>query len=130
MAPTRLIAGLMGPLMFAMGVAMLLNRSLFPAMAAELERSYIVIFLSGLLSLLAGIAIIRVHNVWSGGWPVIVTVVGWLAIVGGLARMWFPQMAAPIAASLGNQPAVLILAGLVLLGIGAFLSYKAYGPAN
>lgn len=130
MAPTRLIGGLMGPLLFAMGVAMLLNRSLFPEMAAELERSYIVIFISGLLSLLAGVAIIRVHNVWSGGWPVIVTVVGWLAIVGGLARMWFPQMAAPIAVSFGTRPAALVVAGLALLGIGAFLSYKAYGPAN
>jgi hypothetical protein len=109
-----------------MGVAMLLNRDLFPAMIALIAQSYALIFLSGILSLLAGIAIVRVHNVWTGGWRIVVTVLGWLAIVGGLARMWFPQIAAPVAATLGGNATALIVAGLVVLALGAFLSYKSY----
>ena len=70
----------------------------------------------------------RVHNVWSGGWQVIVTVFGWLAILGGLARMWMPQMAAPIADSFAANPAALLIAAVVLVALGGFLSYKAYGP--
>ena len=93
MAPTKLIAGLIGPVMAAMGIAMLLNRQAFPEMVSQFAQNYAIIFLSGALSLLAGIAIVRVHNVWTGGWPVIVTMLGWLAIVGGLARMWCPQQA-------------------------------------
>jgi hypothetical protein len=127
MAPTKLIAGLMGPLMLAMGVALLLNRRMFPDMAAQLAQDYAVIFLSGILALLAGIAIVRVHNVWSGGWPVVVTVLGWSLIVSGLVRMWFPQMAAPLAQSFRGDDTLLLLAGLIILGLGAFLSFKAYG---
>ena len=66
-ANSKLIAGFMGPLLVAMGVAMLLNRDLFPAMIGQIAQSYALIFLSGILSLLAGIAIVRVHNVWTGG---------------------------------------------------------------
>ena len=91
MAPTKLIAGLIGPLMAAIGIAMLLNRQAFPEMVSQLAQNYAIIFLSGALSLLAGVAIVRVHNVWTGGWPVIITILGWLLIVGGLARMWCPQ---------------------------------------
>jgi hypothetical protein len=69
-----------------------------------------------------------VHNVWTGGWRIIVTVLGWLAIVSGLVRMFFPQLVAPVVESLGGNATALILAGLVVLAIGAFLSYKAYGP--
>ena len=69
MAHSRLIAGFIGPVLLALGVAMLINRDLFPAMVGQLADSYALIFLSGILSLLAGIAIVRVHNVWSG-WPV------------------------------------------------------------
>ena len=69
MAPTRLIAGLTGPLMVAMGIAMLLNRQMFPEMITQVAQNYAIIFLSGALSLLAGVAIVRVHNVWTGGWP-------------------------------------------------------------
>jgi hypothetical protein len=128
MAPTKLIAGLIGPLMAAMGIAMLVNRRMFPEMAAQLAQNYAVIFLSGILSLLAGVAIVRVHNLWNGGWPVIVTVMGWLLIAGGLARMWAPQMVAPIATSLGGDATLLPVAGLVSLVLGVFLSFKAYGP--
>jgi hypothetical protein len=127
MAPTKLIAGFIGPLMAAIGIALLVNRQMFPEMAAQLAQNYAIIFLSGILSLLAGIAIVRVHNVWNRGWPVIVTVLGWLLIVGGLARMWLPQMAVRIAESFSGEPTLLPLAGIVIFGLGVFLSFKAYG---
>src|SRR5690242_14183385 len=33
------------------------------------------------LLFVAGLAIVRVHNVWVGGWPVLVTVLGWVAVL-------------------------------------------------
>jgi hypothetical protein len=125
-ANSKLIAGFIGPVMAAMGVAMLVNRELFPVIIDQISHDYGLIVLSGLLSLLAGIAIVRVHNIWSGGWQVIVTVFGWLAILGGLARMWVPQMAGPIADSFTGSAALLI-AGAASIALGGFLSYKAYG---
>ena len=126
-AHSRLIAGFIGPLLAAMGVAMLVNRELFPVIIDQISHDYGLIIVSGMLSLLAGIAIVRVHNIWSG-WQAIVTVLGWLAIAGGLARMWMPQMAGPFADSIAGRPAVLLIAAVVLLALGGFLSYKAYGP--
>ena len=128
MAHSKLIAGFIGPLLAALGVAVLLNRDLFPRMAGELAQDHGLIILSGMIMLVAGIAIVRIHNVWTGGWPVIVTVFGWLAVVGGLARMWFAELAAPIVSAVGISPTALVSAGGVVLALGAFLSYKAYGP--
>jgi hypothetical protein len=126
MAHSKLIAGLIGPVLAAMGIAMLINREMFPVIIDQISHDYGLILLSGILSLLAGIAIVRVHNEWSGDWRIIVTLFGWLAIVGGLARMWMPQMAGPIANSFTASPAALVLAGAVLALLGGFLSYKAY----
>ena len=126
MAYSKLIAGYIGPLLVAMGAAMLINRGFFPRMIEQMVNDQGLIFLSGILSLLAGIAIVRVHNVWTGGWRILVTVIGWLAIVGGLVRMWIPQYAAPIAETFAVSGAGLAVGGIVVLGLGAFLSYKAY----
>jgi hypothetical protein len=127
-ANSKLIAGLIGPLLAALGCAMLVNREIFPVIIDQISHDYGLILLSGILLLLAGIAIVRVHNVWSGGWQVIVTILGWLAILGGLARMWMPQMAGPVANTFTGGPAALLVAGVVLIALGGFLSYKAYGP--
>jgi hypothetical protein len=128
MAHSKTIAALMGPLLAAMGVAMLINRNLLPTIVGEVAHNYALIFLSGILTLLAGVAIVRVHNVWSGGWRVIITVLGWLAVVSGLVRMWFPQGPAPIAEAFAGNSASILIGGLVMLALGAFLSYEAYGP--
>jgi hypothetical protein len=125
---SKLIAGLIGPLLAALGCAMLVNREIFPVIIDQVSHDYGLILLSGVLLLLAGIAIVRVHNVWNGGWRIIVTLVGWLAIAGGLARMWVPQMAGPIGNAFTGSPAALIVPAVVLIALGGFLSYKAYGP--
>jgi hypothetical protein len=41
-------------------------------------------YLSGLLSLLAGLAIVNLHNTWRADWRVIITVLGWLMTIGGI----------------------------------------------
>jgi hypothetical protein len=126
-AYSKLIAGLVGPVLAAIGIAMLVNHNRFPAMIGQLAQDQALIFLSGILSLLGGLAIVRVHNVWTGGWRVILTVLGWLAIVGGLVRMWFPHMAAPIAESFAGNPNALLIGGVIVLLLGAFLTYAAVG---
>src|ERR1039458_1260312 len=50
-----------------------------------------VTYLVGILLFVAGLAIVRAHNRWIRGWPVLVTLVGWAAIFGGLFRMLAPE---------------------------------------
>ncbi len=90
MATTKMIAGLMGPTLLAIGIAMLVNARHFPEMAQQIGNDQGLIFVSGILLLVAGLAIVRVHNVWSGGWRIVVTVLGWLAVISGILRMLLP----------------------------------------
>src|SRR6266851_2229954 len=108
MTTSKMIAGLMGPTLIAIAVAMLLNLDSFPVLVEQVARDPALIFLSGVLLFVAGLAIVRAHNIWSGGWPVLVTVLGWLALVGGMARMFFPIRLAGIAAQMGASRALLV----------------------
>ncbi len=126
MASAKTIAGFIGPTLIAIAIAMLLNLGSFPAMVEEVAREPALIFLSGILLFVAGLAILRIHNVWSGGWPVLVTVLGWLAVLGGLARMLFPIRLASLAAQIGQSRGLIAGGAVVLLLLGGFLSFKAY----
>ena len=50
----------------------------------------VLIYLNGTLLFVAGLSIVRAHNQWKADWPVLVTLMGWFAIVGGLFRMFDP----------------------------------------
>ena len=113
----------MGPTLIAIAAAILLNFASFPELAEQISRDPGVIFLSGILLFVAGLAIARAHNVWAGGWPVLVTVLGWLAILSGLVRMLFPIRLAAIAVAVAQRPGEIIAGALVLLVVGAFLPF-------
>ena len=123
---SKTIGGLVGPTLVAIAIAMLFNVGSMPLIAAQVARDPALILLSGILLLVAGIAMVRAHNVWSRDWTVLVTILGWLALLGGLARMFFPIRLAGIAAQAGTSRALLIGSAIILLLLGAFLSYKAY----
>ena len=127
MTTSKKIAGLIGPTLVVMAAAMLMNLSSFPALAEQISRDPALILVSGVLLLVAGLAIAREHNRWTSGWPVLVTALGWLAILGGLARMLFPFQLAAIAGGLGQGTGFVIVGAVVLLVVGGFLSFKACG---
>lgn len=117
---------LIGPLFVAMGIGLLVNQSVYRAMAGEFLRSYALIYLSGLLALLGGLAIVNLHNEWTKDWRVIITVLGWLSLIGGFIRITLPQLVQPIGTAMFAHQAVVIIAALVMLGLGGFLSFKGY----
>jgi uncharacterized membrane protein YhaH (DUF805 family) len=112
------IAGLLGPTLIAVSLTESMNIDIFANTSAHL------VYLNGTLLFVAGLAIVRVHNRWMGGWPVLVTLMGWLALLGGLIRM-----IAPVSAQqqTGQHTTAVYALLLVLLAIGIFLTFKAYG---
>jgi hypothetical protein len=92
-----------------------------------MSRIPMIIVLSGYAAFVPGLAIVYFHNRWSGGWPVLVTLFGWLSLVIGLIRMVFPaQLAGIMVNAVPTLPVVLPIVGGVFLLIGGFLSFKAY----
>lgn len=116
MAPSRQLAGLLGPSLIAVSITESMNLEIFSNTSAHL------VYLNGLLLFVAGLAIVQVHNVWTTDWPVLVTLMGWLFLLGGLIRM-----VAPVSAQQATQhPAALLALTSVLLIIGIALSFQAY----
>jgi hypothetical protein len=126
MTTSKVIAGLLGPTLVANAIALLLNLGQWRELAAQFTRDPALIYVVGIAVFVAGLAIVQRHNVWSGGWPVVVTVFGWLVLLGGLVRMLFPVQLAHIVVGVIQAPGVLPAAALVQLLLGIFFGYKAY----
>jgi len=126
MTTSKTIAGLIGPTLIAIGATILLDLSTWPFLLEQFSHDPALIYLSGLLLFVAGLAIVRAHNRWTVGWPMLVTVLGWLAVLGGLLRMLFPIQFGQLALGLAPRTGVLSAVAAVLLVAGVFLSFKAY----
>ena len=89
MQPAVFIARLIGPAFVAVGLGVLANGPFYTALILEAVHSPTLIYFSGLMALVPGLAILNVHRSWSG-WPVIITIIGWLMVIGGVIRLVLP----------------------------------------
>ena len=126
MRSSQFIARLLGPVLVVIGVSMLANGAEYRVMVNDFLKNPALIYIAGFLGLLGGLAIVNVHNSWKRDWPIIITVLGWLAIVGGAFRMLAPQAVASVGAAAMAQAWFVIAAAILFLAIGGFLSFKGY----
>ena len=115
MTNSKQLAGLIGPTMVALSVTEAINMDVFASQLAP------IVYLNGAILFVAGLAIIRAHNLWTWRWPVIITLTGWVAMSGGLWRMAMPD------AQQAGESAVTYLVLAAIGAIGAILCVNAYG---
>lgn len=113
---SKQIAGILGPFLVAVVISEIMNLHIWRVNIPSLT------YLNGSILFLIGLIIVRFHNVWTRSWPVVLTISGWILILGGLARMFFPE-AEQLS---GVHVSTYVVIGIIFL-IGAFLTLKAYG---
>ena len=80
MTASRYIARLIGPVLLTIGVGMVMGMLTegdgYSSLLKEFISSRALIFTTGVLALVAGVAIVNAHNLWVADWRVLVTVLG------------------------------------------------------
>ena len=120
MVNSKRIAGLLGPTIVVM------TASEFPLVQPHLYNAQIppVVYLSGILMFVAGLAIVRAHNFWAHDWRVLVTLSGWFFLLLGLFRMFAAGLYRQSSAN-ASSTFFMILEGILFL-IGLIMTFKAY----
>ena len=121
-----LLARLIGPVLVVVGLAALWDPGSLRAVAREFIDSRALLHLAGIMTLLAGLAIVNTHSRWEGGWPAIITLYGWLAIVGGTIRLAFPNRARAMGEAMLARPGMIRFSGAGQLALGVLLSAMGY----
>jgi hypothetical protein len=124
MKNSKQIGGLVGPAIVAMIV------SEFPLVQPHLYDAQIppVVYLSGVLMFVGGLAIVRAHNYWARDWTVLVTLSGWFFLALGLVRMF--AAGSYLQGSANTSATVFMILESVLLVVGLIITFKSYSRAG
>lgn len=88
-------------------------------------RNPAVAYLGGFGILILGVLIVISHSVWTTDWRVLITIIGWLVLLKGIGRIFFPD-------SVGNMIAKkkdnrwFILGEFAVLLVGLYLLYYGF----
>src|SRR5260370_40829387 len=113
MSTSVFLARLIGPVMLVIGLAVLVNQRAFRDLAEEFLASRALIFLSGLLIMPGGLAIVLTHNIWAVDGRVMITLFGWGNAIGGAVRLGAPADGVQTGPPLPRRPYCIACASAV-----------------
>ncbi|MCF7830730.1 hypothetical protein K9M41_01905 [Candidatus Gracilibacteria bacterium] len=90
METSLFLAKFLGIMFTVMGLAILFNFKTYPKVMGDVLKNSALVYLCGFLSLMMGILLVLFHNVWEGGWVVLITVIAWISLVKGVLLLLFP----------------------------------------
>jgi hypothetical protein len=87
-----------------------------------------MMFVLGAITLIAGLAMVLMHNIWSGGaLVVIVTLVGWMTLIKSLSFLFLPtDVNAEFFLRQLHYQILFYLYGTFLLVLGIYLTYGGF----
>jgi hypothetical protein len=126
-APTIYLSRLIGLVALIAGAALLIDKEPLLAAIGALTRDSALTYMLGMLGIVAGVAIILVHNIWTQGvWPLVVTLFGWFLLIRGIVVVVLPaDLISGIIAAL-HFAEFYYLYALLPLVLGAYLSLRGF----
>lgn len=121
---------LIGLVALISGTTMLIERQPHIAAFGALAGDPALLYVMGIVNLVAGVAIVLVHNVWTRGLPaLLVTLVGWIFLIRGVAMLLLPpDLISEIVVDLQFAEFYYLYAAIPLI-LGAYLTLRGFGAA-
>lgn len=86
------VAKVMAIIYIAAGFAALRGAINFTKVVDDFVKSKGLTFLAGFFTVLVGMLLIEYHNFWVKDWTVVITLVGWGAVIKGVMFIAFPEL--------------------------------------
>ena len=119
MSTSVFLARLIGPVMLLIGLAVFTNQQAFRELAEEFLASRALTFLSGLIIMPAGLAIVLTHNIWAVDGRVMITMFGWANLIGGAIRLAVPAYVMQTGRAMLKRPYFIPVAAAIWVVAGA-----------
>ena len=117
-----LIAKIISVIYISAGIGILIGTINFNKIVTDLKNSAALTYIAGSIGIILGMILIEYHNIWVKNWTVIITIISWLFLIGGITIVIFPK-----SLSLGKD--LLLnhrLIGIFMIAFGIVFGYFGF----
>ena len=112
----------------SVGIGILINPAFYKKLYKEFAESKTAMYFGGITALAVGYLIVTFHNTWTKDLSVIITVMGWLALIKGVLILIQPKIIIEITQALAKKEGILKIQAVIIIILGLALSYLGFCP--
>ncbi|MGE3302795.1 MAG: hypothetical protein AB7M12_06745 [Hyphomonadaceae bacterium] len=125
-ARTRALARVVGPYLVVMAAALFVRHDTLALLLPAFMEDGPLVLATGAFTLMAGLAILALHHHWSSPPAIAISLIGAISTLKGAALMAAPHFGAPLAAFAASTPPMMLVAALLALLAGAWLTFVGW----
>ncbi|MBS0272207.1 MAG: hypothetical protein JSR85_06120 [Proteobacteria bacterium] len=120
------LAQVLGLYLLIVGFGLAVNGRRIRVLMNKLIDNSPLLFVSGFIALIVGILLVVSHNIWVMDWRVIITLVGWAALIKGTMLVVFPEALINVSQKWVQCNFAYYSTAIFVFLLGGFLSYHGY----
>ncbi len=121
LSTTQILAVFIGLYMVAAGIGLLTGRGSYATMIEELRENTALGFLTGAFVFALGVAMVAVHNLWTGPLEIVVSLIGWAALIKGALLLAMRRPFLDLVHVVPFTAATAVPYGIAVIVLGAVL---------
>lgn len=121
---SHFVAQVVAIIYLSIGVGMLFNMDYYKKMFSKMYEEVTAMYVGGFAAVVTGFTLVTYHNVWTKDWTVLVTIIGWLALIKGILLLAFPKQFQSLSAPMIQKGTGTI--SIIILALGLIFGYFGF----
>ncbi|MCK5198120.1 MAG: hypothetical protein KAR21_07205 [Spirochaetales bacterium] len=117
-----LVARIFAVIYISSGIAVLIGQINFNNIAADFNKSPALTFIAGSFGIIIGMVLVKYHNNWVNNWTILITIISWALLFGGLIVVVFPKSLSYMSKYYKHSPAW----GILMICFGLLFGYFGF----
>lgn len=120
------LAQLLGPTLILFALAFSFRFDRMEEMVKDFSKSSGLVYISSMMMVVVGMAMILAYNVWEWSWEVIPTILGWAILIKGALFAFIPERLFKMSNKIMKIKGIFVIAIMIWLLAGLCLTYYGY----
>ncbi len=114
----------------AVGIGILINHDFYKKLLEDFSENAFALYLGGIAALVIGYLIVAFHNTWTKDLSVIITIIGWIALIKGILILIRPKIMIALTKAIVKKEGFLKIEAVAVIIIGLALSLLGFCPKS
>ena len=114
----------------AVGIGIFINPGFYKKLFEDFIENAAVLYLGGITALVVGYLILAFHNTWTMDMSVIITIVGWLALIKGVVILIQPKIIITLSKAILQKENILKIEAIAVIILGLTFAFLGFCPKS
>ena len=114
----------------SIGIGIAVNPEFYKTIFSDFVERPAVLYLGGMMPLIVGYLIVAFHNTWTADLSVIITVLGWLALIKGVLILVKPKLMIAMTKGLVEKKKFMKIEAIVAIVLGVVFAGLGFCPKS